>query len=78
MERMSLMIATKKPSCPFCGSQNVSLILYGLQAYSEELERQLERKEVVIGGCMIHDEDAQWLCQDCKEEFGRRDHSYDA
>ena len=64
------MNVSEKPVCPFCGSHNVSFILYGLQCYSEELERLLESREVIIGGCVIHDEDDQWFCQDCKEEFG--------
>ena len=39
-----------KPVCPHCGSDNVSYIMYGLPAYSEELQKQLEEKEVILCG----------------------------
>ena len=65
------MIIPEKASCPYCGSQNTSYILYGMLVLDEELERQIERKEVVIGGCVITELSEQWLCQDCKESFGQ-------
>lgn len=65
------MIIPYKPSCPYCGSQNISYILYGMPVHDEELERQIERNEVVIGGCVITELSEQWFCQDCKESFGQ-------
>ena len=65
------MDITNRPGCPHCGSENVSYIMYGLPAYSEELQRQLEEKEVILGGCMITPLSEQWYCQDCEERFGK-------
>lgn len=60
----------EKPVCPYCGSQNVSYILYGMPAPDTELERQIDSGEVIIGGCVVFEESEQWRCQDCKEKFG--------
>jgi len=64
----------KKPeglSCPSCGSDNIAMILYGLPAMSEKLKQALENQEVTLGGCMIHDEAPQWVCNECSHKFGR-------
>jgi hypothetical protein len=44
---------TKRPSCPACGSSDVARIFYGLPIPSAELEKALERREVVLGGCCV-------------------------
>ena len=35
-----------------------------------ELYEQAERKEVVLGGCCIHEDgDPQWACVECEQAF---------
>jgi len=43
----------KPKKCPKCGFSPVASILYGMPAYDEELERKLEDKPLVLGGCVI-------------------------
>ncbi len=61
--------------CPECGSERVARILYGLPDLSEELERQLDGGEVVLGGCMVSGDDPSWRCVECRHEWGEPDHS---
>lgn len=58
-------------SCPSCGSDNIAMILYGLPGMTEELEKALANKELTLGGCMIHDEAPQWVCNGCNLKFGK-------
>ena len=66
---------TEQPErCPECGSGRVARILYGLPHFSEELERKLEAGEVVLGGCMISDDDPTRQCAECGHRWGERGH----
>ena len=60
----------EKTVCPKCGSKNVAKILYGYPAFNEKLKKQLDNGEIVLGGCVIFDEDPKYHCNDCKEDFG--------
>lgn len=60
------------PVCPECGSDNIARIQWGLPAWSEELERDLEEGRVVLGGCCISDESRDWECRACGRKFGDR------
>jgi primosomal protein N' len=63
---------TPKPDrCPECGSEKVASILYGLPMFDEELERQLNAEEVVLGGCTITDDDPLWHCVECQHRWGK-------
>jgi len=60
----------RKPrKCPKCGFSPVASILYGMPAYDEELERKLEDKSLVLGGCVVGHEDPKWQCTGCGKEF---------
>ncbi len=56
----------KSPNCPECGSDNVTRIIFGYP--SEEMAKQSERGEIVLGGCVISDDDPQWHYNDCEHE----------
>ena len=47
-------------ACPNCGSKEVARILYGLPDFSKELEGKLDSGEVVLGGCVIFDDNPTW------------------
>ena len=55
--------------CPQCLSTSVARILYGLPAFTPELEEQLEKGEVHLGGCVISDDDPEYHCNGCGHEF---------
>lgn len=56
--------------CPKCGSTRVALILYGLPAFDEELERQLQNEELFLGGCKISGMEPQYHCFACNKDVG--------
>ena len=60
----------RKPrKCPKCGFSPVASILYGMPACDEELERKLEDKSLVLGGCVVGYDDPKWQCTSCGKEF---------
>lgn len=56
--------------CPRCGSKNTAKILYGMPAWSSELQEQIEKGDVVLGGCSITGCDPAYRCNKCKKDFG--------
>ena len=56
-------------SCPNCSSANTCRIMYGMPAYTDKLERDLEAGRVHIGGCIISDDDPNRHCNDCETDF---------
>jgi len=54
-----------KRKCPNCQSTNHAKILWGLPANMKKLEGELERKEIVLGGCCVSWDDPKWKCNDC-------------
>ena len=57
-------VITGNIKCPNCGSFNRLPILYGLPGPGVP-------KDVVLGGCIITDNDPKWHCEDCGHEWGR-------
>ena len=63
----------KKPSkCPNCDSTNIALIFWGLPICTPELDTALEKREIVLGGCCINDNDPKWECNNCSFKWGKR------
>ncbi len=62
---------SKPKKCPNCGSAKVASILYGLPMFNEELERDLESGEVILGGCCVTDDDPLWQCMECDHRWGK-------
>lgn len=65
---MEPIVVNRKPcKCPICGGKVVKTV-YGMPA--PELFEQAERKEVVLGGCCIHEDgDPLWACVECEQVF---------
>ena len=63
----------RRPACPKCGSDSVAAILWGMPAYSEQLESDLEEGRVVLGGCCVTGDDPEWHCNACGREWGHCD-----
>jgi len=62
--------------CPKCGSDSIAEILYGLPAYDEQMERDLEAGKIVLGGCCIFDDSPRWHCNKCEHEWGSIERGY--
>jgi ribosomal protein L37AE/L43A len=56
-------------SCPACGSPRLARILYGLPAFSKDLEEALEGGTVTLGGCVITGDDPEWECLECGQKI---------
>lgn len=55
--------------CPICNSQNYAQILWGLPADMKEIEEELERKEIVLGGCVVTGDDPKHECNECRTRW---------
>jgi hypothetical protein len=65
----SFKVGIGRPRCSGCNStEAVVPVIHGEP--EAELEAQAARGEVVIGGCLIHEDSRQWHCQRCGEDFG--------
>ena len=63
-----------KRTCPKCKSKNIALLFWGYPAdFDESMEKQVERKEIVLGGCLVTDHDPKWECNECHNRWGERD-----
>lgn len=58
-----------KTTCPKCNSTDTCRIIYGLPAYTDELQRDLKAGKVRLGGCAITDSDPSCHCNNCGEDF---------
>lgn len=64
-------IYDERVKCPKCGSENVAEYLYGLPAFSDEMQAKLDAGKVKLGGCMVYDSMPSYYCNDCKKKFGK-------
>ena len=64
-QRGFIEVERKPRKCPKCGSVKVANILYGLPAWDPEMEKEIEEGRIVLGGCMVSDDDPEWQCVDC-------------
>ena len=56
-------------SCPNCNSANTCRIMYGMPAYTPELEQKLEAGKVHLGGCIIEVDSPNRHCNECEVDF---------
>lgn len=63
----------KNPTCPSCNSDSAALILWGYPGNMSSIEEELEKGEIVLGGCIVTDDDPKWECNDCHHRWGIRD-----
>ena len=60
-------------NCPNCNSSSIAEILLGYPADMRELEKELDEKKIVLGGCIVTDHDPKWECNGCHARWGKRD-----
>jgi len=60
------------PTCPECKSNNVAWILWGYTDV-QVIAEKLEKNEIVLGGCIVTDNDPKWECISCHQRWGERD-----
>jgi len=60
-------------NCPECGKSWIAEICWGYPPDMITIEEKLERKEIVLGGCLVTDHDPKWECNECLTRWGKRD-----
>jgi hypothetical protein len=56
--------------CPKCNGKNTCRIVWGYP--SDNMMKLAEEGKIVLGGCIISDNDSMWHCIDCSNEWGKR------
>ena len=63
--------------CEKCGSDEITEISYGLPGWltidepvDPRIEKLLEERRIVLGGCVISDNSPRYYCRKCKNKFG--------
>ena len=54
------------PNCPYCGTKLLKVV-YGMPA-QETLEKA-EKGEIILGGCIIEENQPKYFCNNCKKDF---------
>jgi hypothetical protein len=60
---------SREIQCPKCKSTSITEFLYGLPAYSKELQKKLETGTVALGGCIIERDSPRYTCNECGHEW---------
>jgi len=69
---MHMFRSKKKPEkCPQCGQWPMADILYGELAMNARLERDLEAGRIVLGVCVVTENDGPWQCVDRRAQIYR-------
>jgi len=63
----------EKYLCPNCNSKFIAEIYWGFPGDFGSIEEQVERKEIVMGGCIVTDNDPKWICNVCNHKWGKRE-----
>ncbi len=74
-ESKVVTIESKPEKCPICGSEPVATILYGDLGYSPQLSEQMEKREIVLGGCCNYPDKPRWQCTKCGTKFYKESHN---
>ena len=61
--------------CPNCNKEGIAEILWGYPEDVESIKEELDRKEIVLGGCLVTDHDPTWECNECNHRWGYADHN---
>ena len=68
----SIFTHAQHRACPECDCDDLARVLYGLPADPNALQLYIDAGRVVLGGCLVTDDDPIWHCNVCKNRFGKR------
>jgi len=60
-------------TCSKCKSNHIAELLWGYPPDMDAIEEKLEKKEIVLGGCLVTDHDPKWECNNCHHRWGERE-----
>ena len=72
-ELFARILGEKKLNCPNCNKKWIAEILWGYPEHTDAIEEELERKEIVLGGCIVTEHDPKWECNICNHRWGERE-----
>ena len=58
-----------KIKCPYCGSNSIAKIQYGLPNFSESLQNDIDEGKITLGGCCEEIDDPDKHCNSCNKDF---------
>jgi DNA-directed RNA polymerase subunit RPC12/RpoP len=61
--------ARRSRACPRCGSREIARVRYGMPPLGDQPEADLAARRVVLGGCMVWDDQPDRSCRTCGLEF---------
>ena len=63
--------------CPKCNKNWIAEIFWGYPSDVNSIEDSLEKKEIVLGGCIISCNDPKWECNHCNHRWGDAEHNFE-
>ena len=60
----------KQRVCPKCKSDDITLLLWGLPNFSDELQKEIDKGKIELRGCVIYPHSKQFRCNNCCYEWG--------
>ena len=60
-------------NCPNCKKESIAEIFYGYYPNMDSIKEALDKKEIVLGGCVVTDHDPKWECNGCMTRWGERE-----
>jgi hypothetical protein len=61
----------RSPPCPECGAKRTAAILFGYPSFDARMQQELEDGIIVLGGCVLGDDEKDFVCNCCGYEWGR-------
>ena len=59
--------------CPLCNNAKIATIFWGYPSDITEYEKEIAEGKIVLGGCLVTDQDPKWECNSCHHRWGERD-----
>jgi len=78
LERKLSLGVLEELNCPACDKTWVAEILWGYPKDADSMVDALEKKEVVLGGCVISGHDPRWECNNCQHRWGDAEHNFES
>ena len=69
MEIKELRVIQKPNECLHCGFEPVSHLLYGVHEIDEKMQRDIDSRRILLGGCSILKDSPKWFCSNCQTEY---------
>jgi len=73
LEDEEVQALTNERKCPECNNSEIAEIIWGYVDFNDEIEKLIESKKIVLGGCFVTEHDPKLECSSCHHRWGKRD-----